>query len=47
MHQTHGMGYAEYNLKLEKRLKVEREREKDHQKSIAIVSEHQRLVHSL
>ncbi|WP_176371234.1 hypothetical protein [Litchfieldia alkalitelluris] len=46
MHQTHGIGYEEYNQDLEKRLKVEREREQDHQKSIAILNEHQRLMHT-
>ncbi|WP_169824137.1 hypothetical protein [Anaerobacillus alkalidiazotrophicus] len=38
MQKTHGMGYAEYNLKLENLLKVERKREKDYQKSLALVS---------
>ncbi len=39
MQQTHGMGYAEYNRKLENRMKVERERERDHRKSLQVVSD--------
>lgn len=38
MQQSHGMGYAEYNRKLENRLYVERQREKDHRKGLQVVS---------
>jgi hypothetical protein len=38
MQQSHGMGYAEYNRKLENRLRVERKREKDHQKCLQLVT---------
>ncbi|MFN7251863.1 MAG: hypothetical protein ACK4M9_13830 [Anaerobacillus sp.] len=38
MQQSHGMGYAEYNRKLENRLLVEKRREKEHRKSLQMVS---------
>jgi hypothetical protein len=33
MQQNHGIGYEEYNRSLEKRLEVEKEREKDYKRS--------------
>ncbi|MEJ9306159.1 hypothetical protein ABEW33_06405 [Priestia megaterium] len=33
MQRSHGVGYAEYSRKLDKRLQVEKEREKDYQAS--------------
>ncbi|MFU1991838.1 hypothetical protein [Priestia megaterium] len=33
MQLSHGVGYAEYSHKLDKRLQVEKEREKDYQAS--------------
>ncbi|WP_202595353.1 hypothetical protein [Halalkalibacter okhensis] len=33
MQQSHGTSYAEYNRNLEKRLEIEKEREKDYEKS--------------
>lgn len=38
MQQSHGMGYAEYNQKLENRILVEKKREKDHKKCLQMVS---------
>ncbi|UCZ55424.1 hypothetical protein LGQ02_17385 [Bacillus shivajii] len=46
MYQSYGIGYEEYNRNLDNRMKVETEREKDHQRSIAIVSEHRRQIHT-
>ncbi|WP_374703437.1 hypothetical protein [Bacillus sp. Marseille-P3661] len=37
MQQSHGMGYAEYSRKLELRMKVERQREKEYQKGQRIL----------
>ncbi|WP_307331739.1 hypothetical protein [Evansella vedderi] len=45
MFQSHGIGYEEYNRKLENRMEVEQKREKDHKRSINIVAQHNRLVH--
>ncbi|WP_416147111.1 hypothetical protein ACM26V_12875 [Salipaludibacillus sp. HK11] len=42
MYQSYGIGYVEYNLTLDNRLKVEEEREKDYRKSLAIVEELQK-----
>ncbi|WLR50481.1 hypothetical protein LC040_14610 [Bacillus tianshenii] len=39
MHQSNGMSYAEYSRKLEKRLAVERRREKDYQESRKLLSD--------
>ncbi|WLD95493.1 hypothetical protein [Alkalihalobacillus sp. AL-G] len=33
MHQSHGIGYAEYERSLEKRLKIEQKRDQDYRKS--------------
>ncbi len=38
MQQSHGIGYADYNRSLEKRLEVEKAREKDHQQSKKIIA---------
>lgn len=45
MHQNHGVGYAEYELNLSRRLKVERDRYKSYLDSKMIVSEIDRQVH--
>ncbi|MBO8156780.1 MAG: hypothetical protein H0Z32_09985 [Bacillaceae bacterium] len=45
MHQSHGIGYEEYSRKLEKRLQVEKRREKDYLKSQQIVAEVDRQIH--
>ncbi|MCZ0703269.1 hypothetical protein J2T56_002439 [Natronobacillus azotifigens] len=45
MLQNHGVIFAEYEAKLDKRLQVEQEREKSHQDSKHIVNEMQRQVH--
>lgn len=37
MQQSHGMGYAEYNGSLKKRMQVEMDRERDYQKSKKLV----------
>ena len=39
MHKSHGMGYQEYSRKLEKRLKVEKRREQDYQKSRKVLAD--------
>ncbi|MFC7394327.1 hypothetical protein [Scopulibacillus cellulosilyticus] len=39
MHQSHGIGYAEYERSLEKRLEVEKSREKDYRKCNIIAAE--------
>ena len=46
MYQSYGIGYQEYNTKLEKRIQIEQKRERDHQRSIQIVAEHQRQLHT-
>ncbi|MFC4404860.1 hypothetical protein [Gracilibacillus xinjiangensis] len=45
MHQTHGVGYAEYSRNLEKRLSVEKEREDSYIKSQEVIQDIERLVH--
>jgi peptide deformylase len=44
MHQSHGMGYAEYQRSLEKRMIVERKREKEYKKSLIMVNEFDRKL---
>ncbi|MFC0270900.1 hypothetical protein ACFFIX_05485 [Metabacillus herbersteinensis] len=44
MHQTHGMGYAEYSRHHDKRMEVEKSREMDYRKSQMIVNEFERKV---
>lgn len=39
MHTSHGMGYGDYNNKLENRMQVEEKREKDYQESQKIVKQ--------
>ncbi|MFA9559849.1 hypothetical protein ACERII_21280 [Evansella sp. AB-rgal1] len=46
MFQSYGIGYEEYNRKLENRMKVEKAREKDYHKSISIVNEYNRQMHA-
>ncbi|MGP4073168.1 hypothetical protein ACTWQB_11510 [Piscibacillus sp. B03] len=45
MHQSHGVGYTEYGQKLEKRLQIEKEREKNYRESRRLVSEVDRQIH--
>ncbi|MDC3417886.1 hypothetical protein [Aquibacillus salsiterrae] len=45
MHQSHGVGYAEYARKLNQRLKVEKKREKSHKQSQEVVNEMDRQIH--
>ncbi|MFC4403479.1 hypothetical protein [Gracilibacillus xinjiangensis] len=45
MQQAHGVGYAEYSRKLSERLKVEKERENDYEKSQRVVNDVERLLH--
>lgn len=45
MYQSYGIGYEEYNRRLDNRLKVEEEREKDYQKSLSLVDEYQKQMH--
>ncbi|ENH96818.1 hypothetical protein J416_08974 [Gracilibacillus halophilus YIM-C55.5] len=45
MHQSHGVGYAEYGRKLSHRMKVEHERWNNYLKSQSIVRDVDRLVH--
>ncbi len=45
MHQSHGVGYAEYSRKLSQRLDVEKERETSYKKSQEVVKDVERLVH--
>jgi hypothetical protein len=37
MHSSHGMGYGEYNRRLENRLKVEESRQKEYEQCQKIV----------
>lgn len=46
MHQSHGIGYAEYNQNLDERLRIEQERDKEYSKSNSMVDELQRQVHA-
>ncbi|WP_279401910.1 hypothetical protein [Piscibacillus salipiscarius] len=45
MQQSHGVGYTEYSQKLEKRLQIEKEREKNYRESRRLVSEVDRQIH--
>ncbi|MFB1051183.1 hypothetical protein [Paraliobacillus sp. JSM ZJ581] len=45
MQQNHGVGYAEYGQNLEKRLEIERKREKSHRKCLKIVTEMEQQAH--
>lgn len=44
MHHSHGMGYAEYSQKHEKRMDVEMSREKDYRESQLIYAEIERKM---
>jgi hypothetical protein len=44
MHHSHGIGYAEYSLKHEKRLDVEMSREEDYNKSQLIYAKIERKM---
>jgi hypothetical protein len=44
MHHSHGIGYAEYSLKHEKRLDVEMSLEEDYNKSQLIYAEIERRM---
>ncbi len=39
MHQAHGIGYAEYDRSLEKRLKIENKRELEYKESQQMLNE--------
>ncbi len=45
MHQSHGVGYAEYGRKLSQMLDVEKEREVSYQQSQQVVKDVERLIH--
>ncbi|MGM8215314.1 hypothetical protein ACLIA0_07025 [Bacillaceae bacterium W0354] len=45
MHQAHGFGYKEYCLKHEKRMEVERKRERDYQQESMVVAGINRLIY--
>lgn len=45
MQQNHGLGFAEYERKLNQRLKIEREREKSHRDGLKAVTKMNRQVH--
>lgn len=39
MHQSHGIGYAQYKQSLEKRMEIERKREQEYRRSQEMLSE--------
>ncbi len=39
MQQSHGTSYAEYNRNLEKRIEIEKEREKDYKASKKLIAQ--------
>ena len=45
MHQNHGVNFTEYEMNVEKRMKVERKREKSHEQSMKLIAELQQDVH--
>lgn len=45
MQQNHGVGYAVYEMKLNQRMNVEKEREKSYLKSLEVNKEMSRKVH--
>ncbi|GGM35765.1 hypothetical protein GCM10011351_22300 [Paraliobacillus quinghaiensis] len=45
MQQNHGIGFAEYERKLNNRLQIEREREKSYKQASRVVNEMERKVH--
>ncbi|WP_197275540.1 hypothetical protein [Fictibacillus sp. FJAT-27399] len=44
MQKNHGIGYAEYERNLEKRITIEQERDKEYQKSLEISNEMERKI---
>jgi hypothetical protein len=44
MQQSHGIGYQEYSRKLEKRIEVEKRREKEYKQSQLIVAQADRQL---
>ncbi|WP_226669597.1 hypothetical protein [Metabacillus litoralis] len=44
MHQSHGVGYAEYARKPDKRMAIERSREEDYRKSQLIYADIERKM---
>lgn len=45
MHQTHNCCFAKYEADIEKRIEVEKQREKSHQQGMYLVNEMNRQVH--
>ncbi|MDC3412341.1 hypothetical protein NC797_00405 [Aquibacillus sp. 3ASR75-11] len=45
MQQSHGVGYAEYSRKLEKRLDIEKKRQSSYKRSQQIYAEVDRQLH--
>ncbi|MEQ6389570.1 hypothetical protein RZN22_09595 [Bacillaceae bacterium S4-13-58] len=45
MHQSHGIGYEEYSRKLDQRIKVEKRREMEYQKSLSYAADFERQAH--
>ncbi|WP_112181758.1 MULTISPECIES: hypothetical protein [Paraliobacillus] len=45
MQLNHGLGFAEYERKLNQRLEIERAREKSHRNGLKAVTEMKRKVH--
>jgi len=46
MQQSHGIGYSEYGRRLDVRIQVEKQRERDYEASNMIVNELRRKLHS-
>lgn len=44
MYQAHGIGYAEYGRSFEKRMKIEKKRENEYNKSLQMVNAHDRKL---
>jgi hypothetical protein len=44
MYRAHGISYAEYNEELDKKLEVERGREKEYQQSLTFVAQQDRRL---
>ncbi|WP_168714476.1 hypothetical protein [Metabacillus litoralis] len=45
MHQRHGVGYAEYAMKHDKRMEIEKSREEEYRKSQLIHADIERKMH--
>ncbi|WP_349408396.1 hypothetical protein [Pseudalkalibacillus sp. SCS-8] len=39
MHQSHGIGYAQYERSLEKRMEIERKRDREYKQSLQMLNE--------